>query len=113
MARQEDTYVLSMNQQAASVSDRMVAVEAIEALIARHVDPNPSGQGPGSARLRDSGVSVWLVIACMDPFGENLEDLADDYDLPEAEVMAALYFYWRHREAIDARIAQSRATFVA
>lgn len=101
------------NQNPVGDSAQMVAFEAIEALISRHIDPNPAGLGPANARLRESEISVWLLVACMDQFGENLEDLAEDYEISEDAAMAALYFYWRHREAIDKRISHGRAAFAA
>ncbi|MBX5444736.1 PqqD family peptide modification chaperone [Sphaerobacter sp.] len=87
-------------------SAHSVDIGVIQALIARHIDPETTAFGPEYARLRDSGLAVWRLVAGMDPSGDSIEDLAEDYEVPEESVLAALYFYWQHRDAIDARIAR-------
>lgn len=88
-----------------------VDMGAVDTLIARHIDSNPEGLGVQYACLRGSQLAVWLLIANMDPLGDSLEALAEDYEITPEAVLAALYFYWRHRDLIDARISRGRSTY--
>lgn len=91
----------------------MVAPGAIDVLIARHIDADPHGLGPALARLRDHHVSVWTLIAEMNVLDGDLEEIADSYALPEEAVLAVMYYYWRHRDVIDAHIAANRTVLDA
>ncbi|MDI3340574.1 MAG: hypothetical protein QJR03_08580 [Sphaerobacter sp.] len=87
-------------------SARSIDAAAMRALIARHIDSDTVRGGPEYARLRDSGLAVWCLVAGMDPWEDSLEDLAEDYEVSPESVLAAIYYYWQHRDAIDRRIAQ-------
>lgn len=82
-----------------------VSAEAAEVLIARYIDVNPFGLGPEYARLRDRNISVWFMVANMDALGGDLAEIAEDFEVPVEAALAAVYYYWRHRDLIDARIA--------
>ncbi|HET7037968.1 MAG TPA: hypothetical protein VFI42_20010 [Thermomicrobiaceae bacterium] len=83
----------------------------IEAIVARHVEPRPGGLGPDRARLRDSGVSIWLIIADLDATDGDIEQVIHDYDLHASEVIAAIYYYLRNPELIEARVALNEAGY--
>lgn len=80
-------------------------------LIERYVDleweryPN----GRADARLRDSGVPIWALIAHLGATGNDANQLARDYHLPHSAVEAALAFYRQNKEYIDARILLNSA----
>ena len=80
-------------------------------LIERHVDLDtdryPSGRA--DARLRDSGVSVWAIVAFLGVYGNDLDKLAEHFGLGREEVDAALAYYRRNRRHVDALIALNEA----
>jgi uncharacterized protein (DUF433 family) len=85
----------------------MVATE----LITRHVQPNPHKPGPADAILRDSGVSVWILVEAYRASEKDADCVAQTWNLPREAVAAALAYYAQHAAAIDARIAAQRAAF--
>jgi uncharacterized protein (DUF433 family) len=82
-----------------------------EKLIRQYVDPSwdryPGGRA--DARLRDTGVPVWALIGHLQAVGNDFDRVAADYDLPREAVDAALAFYRRHKDLIDARLALNTA----
>jgi uncharacterized protein (DUF433 family) len=73
-------------------------------LIARYIEPNPYHSSLDAARVRQYGVSVWSIIAHLHAVGDDVTQVAADYDLPSEAVEAAMAYYRRHRDLIDARI---------
>ncbi|HUZ02200.1 MAG TPA: DUF433 domain-containing protein [Thermomicrobiaceae bacterium] len=90
-----------------------VATGTIEVLIARHIDADPYGLGPATACLREHRISVTTVVARLREYGGELEDVADDFQVPAECVLAALYFSWRYRSLIDARVSPRQRVFCA
>ena len=80
-------------------------------LIERHVDLDtdryPSGRA--DARLRDSGVSVWAIVAFLGVYGNDVDKVAEHFGLSREAVEAALAYYRRNKPYIDARIALNEA----
>lgn len=62
-------------------------------------------EGPGGARLRESGVEIWALVAQLPAMDGNVARLAAAYGLPAEVVQAAPAYYQRHKELIDAQIA--------
>lgn len=58
---------------------------------------------------RPSGVEVWALVAQLPAFEGDAARLASAYGLPLNAVKAALAFYRRHKELIDAQIALNAA----
>ena len=79
-----------------------------DALIERYIGPNPHRPGVEHA-VEEGGVSVWALVAHWRRVGENVRQVAADYDLPTEAVKAALAYYRRHAAAIEARIAANAA----
>ena len=77
-------------------------------LIARYIEED-SQTSPGSARLRESGVEVWALVAQLPAVEGDVKRVADAYGIPSEAVEAALAYYRRHKELIDARIALNAA----
>jgi len=73
-------------------------------LIARYIEPNPYHPGLDAARVRQYGVSVWSIIAHLHVVGDAVTQVAADYGLPNEAVEAAIAYYRRHKDLIDARI---------
>ncbi len=65
--------------------------------------------GTTDARLREYGVPVWAIVGHWKAVGKSVTTASGDYELPEAAVEAALAYYDRHRNEIDARIADNVA----
>lgn len=70
-------------------------------------EPDPARPGFGEYRLKDRGVPIWAIIGSLTEDADNIDEVADAYDLPREAVEAALAFYRRHHAAIDARLAQN------
>ena len=90
-----------------------VATGTVEVLIARHIDPDPYGLGPATACLREHRISVHTLVARLREFGGELEDVADDLQVPAECVLAALYFSWRFQSLIDSRVSPRQRVFSA
>ncbi len=79
-------------------------------LITRYVERDP--RRPGSvaeARIVGTALPVWALVGYFQAVGQDLDRVADDYDVSHEIVEAALAFYARHRTAIDERIAANLA----
>jgi uncharacterized protein (DUF433 family) len=73
-------------------------------LIDTYIERDP--RRPEDARLREHGVTVWTLIGYWrDVVGGDVEQVAQDYEVPAEAVRAALAYYERHRELFDARLA--------
>ena len=77
-------------------------------LIARYIAADPLGRAD-RAPIAGSGVEVWALIAYLRAF--DIAQTAADYDLPGEAVEAALAYYERHRQVIDARLTMHDAAF--
>jgi uncharacterized protein (DUF433 family) len=80
-----------------------------DALIAQYIDPNPHGRGPAEARLSQHGTSIWALVAYWRACSGDVQAVAHDYHLPVEAVEAALAYYQRHRDLIDARLLLNTA----
>lgn len=73
-------------------------------LIARWIEPDP--RGSYRARLMESGVPVYAVVARLgapdEAPGDQVAAVARVYDVPGEAVEAALAYYRQHRFLIDA-----------
>jgi uncharacterized protein (DUF433 family) len=80
-------------------------------LIERYIDPDFDGypSGPADARLRESGVSVWILVTYLRLFDNDIDEVARQYDIPREAVQGALAFYRSHKPYIDARILLNEA----
>ena len=100
---------------------------AHDQLIATYIEQDPHRPGLDRARLNESGVHVWILIAGLHTLlgpeakhafahgkyqGEfaKLRQLAQDFDISADEVLATLAYYERHQPLIDARITTNTAT---
>ena len=96
-------------------SDASVGRDAMtraSALIECHIEADPHRLGPGEARLKAFGVPVWALVGHMNAVHGERKRVAEDYEVPEEAVSAALAYYDQHRAAIDARLLANAASFV-
>lgn len=59
--------------------------------------------GPLEARVK-RGPDVWVLVRYLRAVDGDVSQAAEDYQIPEEAVRAALDFYRAHKKAIDARI---------
>lgn len=69
-----------------------------ERLIAEHVDTSP---GLARARLR-SGVPVWSLVGYLRVYDGDAEQVRQAFELGADEMAAALAYYQRHQQYVDA-----------
>lgn len=73
-------------------------------VINQYIELNPYRPGIAEARLRGSGVSVWALVGYYEAVRHDVDRVARDYRVPGEAVEAALAYYQRHKDVIDARI---------
>ncbi len=81
--------------------------ELIERYIDLDTDRYPGGRA--DARLRDSGVSVWAIIAFLPVYDNDVNKVAEHYELSRVEIEVALAYYRRNKKYVDARITLNEA----
>jgi len=81
--------------------------ELIERYLDQDFDHVPSGRA--DARLRDSGVTVWEIVAFLRVYQNDQDKVAQHFDLSTEEVAAALAFYRLNQTDIDGRILLNEA----
>jgi uncharacterized protein (DUF433 family) len=73
-------------------------------LIEKYIEPNPHRPGIAEARVVGYGVSVWALVGYLEAVHGDVARVANDYRLPREAVEAALAYYRRHKNLIDARL---------
>jgi uncharacterized protein (DUF433 family) len=73
-------------------------------LIARYISIYPHRPYAEEARIAEFGVPVWALIGALPQVNHDLDELARAYDIPRQAVDAAIAWYQRHRDLIDARL---------
>lgn len=66
-------------------------------------------RGPLEARVKH-GPDVWVLVRYLRAVDGDVSQAAEDYQIPEDAVRAALDFYRAHKKAIDGRIAVDEAS---
>jgi uncharacterized protein (DUF433 family) len=72
----------------------------LDALVVQ--DPHQSGRD--NARLRDHGTHVWAIIDYLQGRNWDIETTKSDWELSDADIRAAIRYYEKHRDLIEARI---------
>lgn len=72
-----------------------------DALIAQYVQPHRDGERH-LAYSTEGAVQVWALIGYLR--GATVAETAAAYDISEAAMLAAIAYYQRHRELIDAQL---------
>jgi uncharacterized protein (DUF433 family) len=73
-------------------------------LLATYISQDPQRPGIYNAVVHPSGVPVWALAAHLRALHEDVAQVAAEYQLPHEAVEAALVYYHKYRDAIDARI---------
>ena len=58
------------------------------------------------ARLADTRIHVWAIVGRWKS-GQNIEEVAADYEITTVQVQDALAYYQEYQVAIDARLAEN------
>lgn len=83
---------------------RRVTSEEASALIERYIEHRTPQNSRADAVVRDTGVPVWALVGYLPAVEGNLNQVAQDYDLPLDAVIASIYYYSENKGAIDCRI---------
>ena len=75
----------------------------------RWIEQDPDKRPIADARLKDSVVAVWAIVAHFRAVGGDVDQVAADYKLPREAVEAALAYFARHKRRIEARVAMNAA----
>lgn len=89
----------------------MTITENEQQLIERWIDPASRQYGRAEARLKQHGVSVWVLMSYWYYGQGNVDVVAEEYHLPREAVEAALAYYRHHQKYIDARILLNEDAF--
>ena len=76
--------------------------QLIERYIDLDTDRYPGGRA--DARPREYGVPVWALVGYLRVVDNDVDRVAEDYELPREAVEAALAYYRRNQPYIDARL---------
>src|SRR5947209_7926435 len=81
-----------------------------EDLIAKYIEPHPAKPGFVNYSLKEDegGYPVWAIIGDLAPGILNKADIIREFHISREALDAALAFYERHKDAIDARIIANR-----
>ena len=90
---------------------RLPPPEAVDvcAMIDQYVEQSPHELGRESARLKEHGVSVVAIVTALLYHGGHLYGVAEEYELPEEAIRAAIWYYANNKQVIDARLLLSWA----
>ncbi len=80
-------------------------------LIADHIVERPHGVSRADARIADNGMHVWALIGYLRGVNGDGDEAARAYRLSSDAMAAALAFYRRYQEQIDARLLLNDAAF--
>ncbi|HEV2109520.1 MAG TPA: hypothetical protein VGR16_14770 [Thermomicrobiales bacterium] len=82
-----------------------------DAALDRMVEQDSHRTGRHHARLVGSGTHVWVIIATLHRLDGNVEAVARAFDNPVEAVQAAIRYYQRHQQLIDAQILLQNESF--
>jgi uncharacterized protein (DUF433 family) len=80
----------------------------------RLIEQDPHHPGVYDARVVDVAVPVRALVGYLQrAAGNNMQTVAEDYDIPVQAVYAAVAYYGLHTDAIDARIQANKIPHVS
>ena len=77
-------------------------------LLEHHIVLTPGTCG-GKPRIAGRRITVQNIVIWHERMGMTADEISAEYDLPLADVYAALTYYFDHREATDQAIADDAA----
>jgi uncharacterized protein (DUF433 family) len=73
-----------------------------------HIAVTPGIAG-GKPRIAGRRITVQNIVIWHDRFGKSVDEIAAEYDLMQADVYAALAYYFDHRAEIDRSLKEGAA----
>lgn len=80
------------------------SIEVTDAGLDAMVEQDPRHPGRHNARMRDYGTHVWAIIAALQGRNWDVTKVAAEYHVPEVAIRAAIRYYERNKEFIDAEL---------
>lgn len=80
-----------------------------QALIERYIDPNWDRYGGRADARLNVGVPVWSLVGYLRVFNGDVDQVAAAFEIPREAVEAALAYYRRNKNYIDARFLLNQA----
>src|SRR5258708_32970211 len=80
-------------------------------LIARWIEPDPNHSGAYNVWIVEYCVPVWALIGYLEAVENSVDRVAQDYDIPVEAVRAAMAYYRKNKEIIDARLGANMGDF--
>lgn len=74
----------------------------------QHIDITPGIAG-GKPRIAGHRITVQNIVIWHERMGQSADEIAAEYDLPLADIYAALAYYFDHRDEIDQSITEDAA----
>jgi uncharacterized protein (DUF433 family) len=74
----------------------------------QHIEITPEIAG-GKPRLAGHRITVQNVVVWHEQMGKSVDEIASEYELSNADVYAALAYYFDHRDEIDTAMKESEA----
>lgn len=84
----------------------------INELIERYIEAEAFGSGVVGSRIRGRGTTVAAVIDHLEAVDGDVAQAADAYDLDLDQSLAAVFYYFRYQEIVDAEITVRRSYFM-
>lgn len=81
-------------------------------LVETHITPHLHKAGLSEVVLRGRQVPVWAIIGHLMSMPGDIDQVAEDYDVPDEAVVAALLFYADNKVIIDERLRANRGDTV-
>ena len=75
-----------------------------EVLIEKYIGLDQERSGGRADAYLKSGPSIWAIVAYLDIYKGDLDEIAGHFAISPEEIDAALAFYRRNRKYVDARI---------
>lgn len=85
----------------------MIQVKSDEELIKQYIAPDRYVPGPVEVRVKDYHKHVWALAGDLRACSFDVESVAKDHRIPVEYVEAALAYYRRYPEIIEARLAEN------
>ncbi len=73
-----------------------------------HIEVTPGTAG-GKPRIAGRRITVQDIVIWHDRLGTSVDEIAAEYDLTQADIYAALAYYFDHRAEIDRSLKESAA----
>lgn len=85
-----------------------MAVQTSAIDLSKYIDTQWFGERP---HIRGRRIPIWVIVHTAVDNDHGIPELMYDFDLTEAEVLAAILYYAEHKDEIEALEAADRALY--